>query len=104
MLLPMVAKWGFGLFALSYAIGLFLVACGGGRQTPAAGAGATGGNGATGAHALTAIGPKRVSESQLRNEAALLGRPLYWAGPQLGFNYEFTRTTRGYFYIRYLPE
>jgi hypothetical protein len=50
-----------------------------------------------------AIGPIAVSRSGLANLARSLHRPIYWAGPRPGFNYEVTQTTTGKMYVRYLP-
>jgi hypothetical protein len=50
-----------------------------------------------------AIGPIGVSRSGLANLARSLHRPIYWAGPRPGFNYEVTQTTLGNLYVRYLP-
>lgn len=54
-------------------------------------------------HMTTAIGPLALSYVQLRNEARLLGQPIFWAGAGRGYRYEFTRTTSDHVYVRYLP-
>jgi hypothetical protein len=50
------------------------------------------------------IGPILLSASGLKAEAKLIGQRIYWAGPQKGLSYEFTRDTSGDVYVRYLPE
>jgi hypothetical protein len=52
----------------------------------------------------TAIGPKAYTVSQLRDQSARLASLLYWAGPKKNNRYEFTRTTNGRLYVRYLPK
>jgi len=52
----------------------------------------------------TAIGPRAFSATQLRAEALALGEPVYWVGPATGNRYEFTRTSSGYVFVRYLPQ
>jgi hypothetical protein len=39
----------------------------------------------------------------MRRLSGSLHQPIYWAGPQRGFRYEFTRTSNGRIYVRYLP-
>jgi hypothetical protein len=43
-----------------------------------------------------------VSPSKLRNLAAASGRPLYWAGARAGTRLEYTQTSDGTTYVRYL--
>ena len=50
------------------------------------------------------IGPLLMTAPQLKTQSKILGTPIYWAGPLKGYNYEFTRTTKGYLYVRYLPK
>ena len=45
-----------------------------------------------------------ATEDDLRDLAAEVQRPVYWAGPRKGNTYELTRTPKGTIYIRYLPE
>ena len=82
-----------GLLILGVAAALILAACGG-SSTPLV---ETRGNGPT-------LGnePVLLSPAQLRAEAALLGQPIYWAGPRKGYEYEFQRRSNGYAYVRYL--
>jgi hypothetical protein len=35
--------------------------------------------------------------------ASAIGQPVYWAGPEDGHDYEFTRTPQNRIYVRYLP-
>jgi hypothetical protein len=44
-----------------------------------------------------------VSQAQLERLPALVGHPVYWAGPRHGFSYELTRTANGRTFVRYLP-
>ena len=39
----------------------------------------------------------------LRSLARVVGHPIYWAGPQPGYQYEVTKTADGRIYVRYLP-
>ena len=50
------------------------------------------------------IGPVLMTSSQLKTESRILSTPIYWAGPLKGYTYEFTRTTTGFLYVRYLPK
>ena len=50
------------------------------------------------------IGPVLMTPQKLRAESKFLGVSLYWAGPLPGYSYEFTRNTKGYYYVRYLPQ
>ena len=52
---------------------------------------------------VSRIGPIELTGAQLHAEAKILGEPIYWAGPEKGYLYEFTRTTQDNFYVRYLP-
>jgi hypothetical protein len=47
--------------------------------------------------------PVAVTPRSLKRLAAAAHHPIYWAGPLPGQTYEMTRTTQGWFYIRYLP-
>jgi hypothetical protein len=51
-----------------------------------------------------ALGPWALSAQKLHNEAAIIGQPIYWAGPRKHVHYEFWRTTNNRIYIRYLPK
>jgi hypothetical protein len=53
---------------------------------------------------VTPARPSAASEEQLKQLAAELGHPVYWAGAEAGMTYELTRTPRGRVYIRYLPQ
>ena len=108
------------------AVSLALAGCGGGPIERTGPGGATGVNGATGTNGTTGndgptgtgstgntgptgrkgpsrIGPIVMTAANLAAEARILQQPIYWAGPQQGYNYEFTRTTKGFLYVRYLP-
>ena len=50
------------------------------------------------------IGPVLMTPQKLKAESRLLRVSIYWAGPLAGYSYEFTRNTKGYFYVRYLPQ
>jgi hypothetical protein len=45
-----------------------------------------------------------VTQVELRQLAADIGHPLYWAGPNETDTYELTRTRDGGVYLRYLPD
>jgi hypothetical protein len=49
-------------------------------------------------------GPKAMSVEELQELAGSRERPVYWAGPQSGLQYEVTETSDGAVYVRYLPE
>jgi hypothetical protein len=51
----------------------------------------------------TAIGPKTLSKRQLQALPVTLNQPIYWAGPQKGYHYEFWRLKSNRVYVRYLP-
>jgi hypothetical protein len=48
--------------------------------------------------------PQAVSVEDLQEEAASSQVPVFWAGLQAGTTYEFTETSDGSVYVRYLPE
>jgi hypothetical protein len=48
--------------------------------------------------------PQAVSVEDLQEEAGSSQLPVFWAGPQAGTTYEFTETSDGSVYVRYLPE
>jgi hypothetical protein len=48
--------------------------------------------------------PQAVSVEELQGEAGSSEMPVFWAGPQAGTTYEFTETSDGSVYVRYLPE
>ncbi len=51
----------------------------------------------------TSIEPVELTAASLGAMSRTLGEPIYWAGPQKGYRYEFRRTTSGDSYVRYLP-
>jgi hypothetical protein len=50
------------------------------------------------------LGPVAASPATLLTYVKALGRPIYWAGPLPGYTYEFTETSSGNVYVRYLPK
>jgi hypothetical protein len=69
----------------------------GGKSSPSATTSTT-------AATVTPIGPVAMSSAALLAFAQGLGRPIYWIGPAPGFTYEFTRTSAGNVFVRYLPK
>jgi hypothetical protein len=55
-------------------------------------------------HGVSSIGPVAMTVAQLPVESKIIQEPVYWAGPEPGYRYEFTRSTRGPVYVRYLPK
>jgi hypothetical protein len=53
---------------------------------------------------VTPLGPVAATESTLLTFSKALKRPIYWAGPIPGDTYEFTETSAGNIYVRYLPK
>ena len=53
--------------------------------------------------ATSRVGPVTVSQNALSALVADVGHPVYWAGPIAGQTVEFTNTTTGRVYVRYLP-
>jgi len=45
-----------------------------------------------------------VSSKQIKTLAASVRHPVFWVGPQQGYTYELTRTSKGSIFIRYLPD
>jgi hypothetical protein len=45
-----------------------------------------------------------ASVQTLKTVPALVGHPVYWAGPKAGTTYELTRTSEDRIFIRYLPK
>jgi hypothetical protein len=56
----------------------------------------------TGSGAVTGIAARIVSLAELRAFAGRAGHPVFWAGPRVGTRIEFTQTTDGSTYVRYL--
>jgi hypothetical protein len=50
------------------------------------------------------VGPTAVSEEALSGLVANVGHPVYWAGPIAGQTIEFSQTSAGLVYVRYLPK
>ncbi len=48
--------------------------------------------------------PVAASAGDLRALPSSVGHVVYWAGPKTSATYELTRTSRGYVYLRYLPQ
>jgi hypothetical protein len=44
-----------------------------------------------------------ASAAQIKNVAASVGHPVFWAGPKRGYTYELTRAPNGTIFVRYLP-
>src|SRR5690242_18139599 len=87
--------------AVVVAIVLWLVLKGGGASTTpsqnqAAGGGATS---RSAAHRAVIV----LSSQKLTSWASKLRNPIYWAGPQRGFQYEVTQSSRGWIYVGYVP-
>ena len=51
-----------------------------------------------------AIPARVVAQQELKAEASTSDHPIYWAGPRPGVRYEFTRSTDGRTYVRYLTD
>jgi hypothetical protein len=45
-----------------------------------------------------------VSAEQIKTLAVSVRHPVFWVGPQTGYTYELTRTSKGSIFIRYLPD
>jgi hypothetical protein len=56
------------------------------------------------ATSVTPIGPVAATPATLAAFAKALGRPIYWAGAVPGEKYEFTETSSGNVFVRYLPK
>ena len=54
--------------------------------------------------ATSPLEAQTVTPEELAAEAASLGRPVYWAGPQEGAVIELERTAEGNTSVRYIPE
>jgi hypothetical protein len=48
--------------------------------------------------------PVAASAGDLRALPSSVGHVVYWAGPKASVTYELTHTSRGYVYVRYLPQ
>lgn len=59
---------------------------------------------ATTTASVTPLGPVAATQTSLVTFAKALKRPIYWAGPVPGDTYEFTETSAGNIYVRYLPK
>lgn len=58
----------------------------------------------TATNTVTPLGPVAASPATLLTYVKALGRPIYWTGPLPGYTYEFTETSSGNVYVRYLPK
>ena len=85
--------------AVVVAVVVWLIVRGGGssNNTPATTATTT-------TASVTPLGPVAATQSALVTFSKALKRPIYWAGPVPGDTYEFTETTAGNIYVRYLPK
>jgi hypothetical protein len=52
---------------------------------------------------IAAVRPVVLSATGLKTRAAVIGEPIYWAGPHPNTFYELTRTGDERVYVRYLP-
>jgi len=86
--------------ALAVALLVWLIARGGGTSSSA--------NSTTTATSttlsVTPLGPVAATPAALATFAKALKRPIYWAGPIPGDTYEFTETSTGNIFVRYLPK
>ena len=62
-----------------------------------------GGNGVQTPQAGGKTGPTALTFEGLQQMSAGLKQPIYWSGPQPGYKYEFTHTSNGRSFVRYLP-
>jgi hypothetical protein len=83
--------------AIAVTVLVWLVARGGGTSTATPTTTST-------TSSVTPLGPVAATPSTLATFAAALKRPIYWAGPIPGARYEFTETSAGNIYVRYLPK
>jgi hypothetical protein len=60
-------------------------------------------NAPTGASSAAAIPAVGASPAALKNDAATLGRPIYWLGPIHGLTLELSQSADGRVFVRYLP-
>lgn len=60
------------------------------------------GDGSSKSTGTAATPPRVVTTSELRQIATGLGFPLYWAGPLNGARIEYTTTSNGRYFVRYL--
>jgi hypothetical protein len=84
--------------AVAVAVLVWLLVRGGGSSSNGAATTAT-----STTASVTPLGPVVATQATLVAFAAALKRPIYWVGPQPGFRYEFTETSAGNIYVRYLP-
>ena len=85
--------------AVVVAVVVWLIVRGGGSSTNTPATTAT-----TTTASVTPLGPVAAAQSALVTFSKALKRPIYWAGPVPGDTYEFTETTAGNIYVRYLPK
>jgi hypothetical protein len=87
--------------AVAIAVVAWLVVRGGGTTNNAS---TTTTTATTTTSSVTPLGPVAATQATLVTFAEALKRPIYWAGPVPGDTYEFTETTAGNIYVRYLPK
>jgi hypothetical protein len=85
--------------AVAVAVIVWLVVRGGGTATNATTTTST-----STTVAAAQLGPVAATPETLATFAKALKQPIYWAGPVAGDTYEFTQTTSGNVYVRYLPK
>jgi hypothetical protein len=83
--------------AVVVAVGVWLIVRGGGSSSSPSATTTT-------AASATPLGPVAATQASLVTFAKALKRPIYWAGPVRGDTYEFTETSAGNIYVRYLPK
>ena len=82
--------------AVLVAVGVWLLVRGGGSSNNTATTTTTA--------SATPLGPVAATQASLVTFAKALKRPIYWAGPVRGDTYEFTETSSGNIFVRYLPK
>jgi hypothetical protein len=89
--------------AIAVALLGWLIARGGGTSSSASTA-TTATTATSTTLSVTPLGPVAATPATLVTFAKALKRPIYWAGPIPGDTYEFTETSTGNIFVRYLPK
>lgn len=90
--------------AIAIALLVWLIVRGGGGTSSNARTATTATTATSTTLSVTPLGPVAATPAALATFAKALKRPIYWAGPIPGDTYEFTETSTGNIFVRYLPK
>lgn len=90
--------------AIAVALLVWLIVRGGGGTSSSASSTPAATTATSTTLSVTPLGPVAVTPATLATFSKALKRPIYWMGPIPGDTYEFTETSTGNIFVRYLPK